>query len=156
MAMAFLNVLRAPLYIIFFCCVYSWNPLCLPHKSMPFAPHECIPFLEYDLAENPNNRDSAIPLVSTHVPYCFLPESIISSACKIISIRRDAKDAFDSLWFFIARQIRCKNAEPLPLEDAFDLFCNGLASYGPYWDHVLGYWRASLESPEKTLFLTYE
>ncbi|KAJ6874357.1 hypothetical protein NC652_034133 [Populus alba x Populus x berolinensis] len=89
----------------------------------------------------------------------FLSWNMTLPKIQIIETRQshwDAKDAFDSLWFFIARQIRCKNAEPLPLEDAFDLFCNGLASYGPYWDHVLGYWRASLESPEKTLFLTYE
>ena len=35
-------------------------------------------------------------------------------------------------------------------------FCEGLSSSGPYWDHVLGYWRASLESPERILFLKYE
>ncbi|KAM7278165.1 hypothetical protein ACFE04_005299 [Oxalis oulophora] len=37
--------------------------------------------------------------------------------------------------------------------------CNngkGTSPYGPYWDHVLGYWKASLESPEKILFLKYE
>jgi hypothetical protein len=43
-----------------------------------------------------------------------------------------AKDAFDSLWFFIARQIRCKNAEPLPLEDALYLFAMDLQTM----DHI--------------------
>jgi hypothetical protein len=28
--------------------------------------------------------------------------------------------------------------------------------YGPYWDHVLGYWKESLENPQKVLFLKYE
>ncbi|KAJ6333570.1 hypothetical protein OIU77_009440 [Salix suchowensis] len=68
----------------------------------------------------------------------------------------DAKDAFVSLWHFIADLQRSKNIEPLSLEEAFELFCSGISSYGPYWDHVLGYWRASLEFPEKILFLTYE
>jgi estrone sulfotransferase len=44
-----------------------------------------------------------------------------------------------------------KNVEPLPLEEAFELFCNGIANFGPYWDHVLGYWRASFEFPDIVL-----
>ncbi|KAK6921046.1 Sulfotransferase domain [Dillenia turbinata] len=28
--------------------------------------------------------------------------------------------------------------------------------FEPYWDHVLSHWRASLESPERILFLKYE
>jgi estrone sulfotransferase len=119
-------------------------------------PHDCVPFLNYNLAQNPSNRDLAIPLLSTHVPYTCLPKSIISSCCKIIYICRDAKDAFVSLWYFHATLQRSKNVEPLPLEEAFELFCNGIANFGPYWNHVLGYWRASLEFPEKILFLTYE
>jgi estrone sulfotransferase len=119
-------------------------------------PHDCVPLLENDLAKNPSNRDLAIPLLSTHVPYSCLPKSIISSSCKIIYICRDAKDAFVSLWYFHATLQRSKNVEHLPLEEAFELFCNGIANFGPYWNHVLGYWRASLEFPEKILFLTYE
>uniref|UniRef100_A0A2N9HUC0 Sulfotransferase n=1 Tax=Fagus sylvatica TaxID=28930 RepID=A0A2N9HUC0_FAGSY len=48
----------------------------------------------------------------------------------------------------------CK--EPICLEDAFELFCEGISSFGPYWNNVLGYWKASLELPEKILFLKYE
>ncbi|OVA19428.1 Sulfotransferase domain [Macleaya cordata] len=44
----------------------------------------------------------------------------------------------------------------LPLEEALDLFCNGVSRFGPFWDHVLGYWKASLERPQTTLFLKYE
>ncbi|PWA67089.1 sulfotransferase 16 [Artemisia annua] len=40
---------------------------------------------------------------------------------------------------------------PLFGPDAFKV-----SEYGPYWDHVLGFWRASLESPDKILFLKYE
>ena len=42
------------------------------------------------------------------------------------------------------------------LRDAFEFLCEGLSIFGPYWDHVLGYWRASLESLERILFLKYE
>lgn len=36
------------------------------------------------------------------------------------------------------------------------MFCKGLSSYGPFWDHVLQYWEKSWESPNQVLFLKYE
>ncbi|KAL2488679.1 Cytosolic sulfotransferase 5 [Forsythia ovata] len=36
------------------------------------------------------------------------------------------------------------------------MFCEGIYQFGPYWDHVLGFWNASIESPDKVLILTYE
>jgi hypothetical protein len=65
-----------------------------------------------------------------------------------------------SLWHFL-HKVRSKDGEisamkELHLEDAFELFCEGVSTFGPYWDHVLGYWIASLESPERILFLKYE
>lgn len=42
------------------------------------------------------------------------------------------------------------------LEEAFELFCGGVSMYGPFWDHVLGYWEESLKNPRKVLFLKYE
>lgn len=28
--------------------------------------------------------------------------------------------------------------------------------YGPFWDHILGYWKASMEKPDRVFFLKYE
>ncbi|XP_059650476.1 cytosolic sulfotransferase 6-like [Cornus florida] len=36
------------------------------------------------------------------------------------------------------------------------MFCAGKQNFGPFWDHVLGYWNASLETPHKVLFLNYD
>lgn len=36
------------------------------------------------------------------------------------------------------------------------MFCEGVSPFGPYRDHLLGYWKASLNSLEKKLFLKYE
>ena len=46
--------------------------------------------------------------------------------------------------------------EGLDLKEAFELFCEGVSIAGPYWNNVLGYWRASLESPERIVFIKYE
>ncbi|KAL6570881.1 hypothetical protein OROGR_000431 [Orobanche gracilis] len=40
--------------------------------------------------------------------------------------------------------------------DAFDCFCEGVSHYGPFWDHSLSYWYASLKEPQKVLFMKYE
>lgn len=90
-----------------------------------------------------------------------MAESIKSTSCKIVYLCRNPKDNFISLWQFMNKMrastnVASKDQEPLPIEDALDLFCDGLSPYGPYWDHILGYWKASLEKPEKVLFLKYE
>lgn len=53
-------------------------------------------------------------------------------------------------------KIRSKELTPISFNEAYELFCNGVSEFGPFWDHVLEYWKASQESPEKVLFLKYE
>ena len=122
--------------------------------------HDLVPCLELEVRSNTQTLDLNVPLLATHIPYTSLPQSIINSSCKIVYIWRDPKDVFVSLWHFL-HKVRSKDGEisamkELHLEDAFELFCEGVSTFGPYWDHVLGYWRASLESPERILFLKYE
>lgn len=62
---------------------------------------------------------------------------------------------FDSLKHF-ACKLRVKELSPLSLEEAFELFARGALPYGPVWDHILGYWKASLEWPHRVSFLRYE
>ncbi|OVA18524.1 Sulfotransferase domain [Macleaya cordata] len=96
-------------------------------------------------------------LLATHVPYSSLPESIKNSNCKIVYICRNPKDNFISLWHFLRKWASRKGVDRLiPLDEALDLYCNGVSPYGPFWDHELGYWKESLERPEKVLFLKYE
>ncbi|XP_019079632.1 cytosolic sulfotransferase 15-like [Vitis vinifera] len=45
---------------------------------------------------------------------------------------------------------------PDSLEAGLEMVCKRIEGCGPYWDHVLGYWRMSRERPEKVLFLKYE
>ncbi|WCJ24018.1 sulfotransferase 16 [Euphorbia peplus] len=122
------------------------------------VPHDCIPLLEADLGKDSSSRATQDILIATHLPYTCLPVSVVDSGCKIVYIWRDPKDVFVSLWYFMNKIQKSRKGElgTIPLEDAFDLFCRGITTYGPYWDHVLSYWKVKLEFPEKILFLKYE
>ena len=58
--------------------------------------------------------------------------------------------------YHFLKKLRSKELHSLSFNEAFELFCEGVSEYGPYWDHVLGFWKASLESPDKILFLKYK
>ncbi|KAK3007212.1 hypothetical protein RJ639_017498 [Escallonia herrerae] len=128
----------------------------LSHPLTASSPHECLPFLEAVAATAClNEANNPIALFATHMPFTSLPESFLSSACKMVYICRNPKDALTSMWHFECR-LTPKGKKCFTLEEAFEHFSDGVYPYGPYWDHVLGYWKASLEWPEKLLFLKYE
>ncbi|KAJ9159852.1 hypothetical protein P3X46_025313 [Hevea brasiliensis] len=127
----------------------STNPL------LSELPHDVVPFIETLSFTDITSRDPELPLLSTHMPYTSLPKSVVECKCKIIYICRDPKDSFVSMWHF-AGKLRGTRAETFPLEEACQKFCEGLYHGGPYWDHVLGFWKASLQFPERMLFIKYE
>ncbi|XP_023772146.1 flavonol 3-sulfotransferase [Lactuca sativa] len=117
-------------------------------------PHDCVLFLENHLAKIKENP-SDLPLLATHLPYSSLPKSVIASNCKIVYIYRNIKDVLVSYYHFV-RELVNLSVEDAPFEEAFDDFCQGISSFGPYWDHILEYWKASQERPDRFLFLKYE
>jgi len=131
------------------------------HPLNSWGPHELIKFFEYQLYTKDKVPDlDRLPdprLFATHVPFVSLPRSVVATpGCKIVYVWRDPKDHLISQWD-LANKFRVKDGrEPLPLEDAAKLFCAGLSPFGPYWDHVLGYWRAHRADPKKVLFFRYE
>ncbi|XP_059446834.1 cytosolic sulfotransferase 5-like [Corylus avellana] len=131
------------------------------HPLLTNNPHVLVPFLDMDLYNQKEVPDltffTSPRLFSTHSPYSLLPLSAKNSTCKlIVSLSRNPKDTFVSLWHF-ANRLRPTSSGTLSLEDAFDMFCRGVSPFGPYWDHVLEYWKESLENPQKVLLiLTYE
>ncbi|KAL2927298.1 Cytosolic sulfotransferase 5 [Bienertia sinuspersici] len=42
------------------------------------------------------------------------------------------------------------------MEEYVEKYCMGILPFGPFQDHVLGYWKESIENPQKVLFLEYE
>ncbi|KAI3729645.1 hypothetical protein L6452_18307 [Arctium lappa] len=134
-----------------------------PHDNHPLLsnnPHVLVPFLELKLylekEENPDLSSLSSPrLFSTHMPYVSLPTSVHDSQSKLVYLCRNPKDALVSLWFF-TNKLRIQEMGASPLEEVFEKFCRGVSIYGPFWDHVLGYWEESLKNPKKVLFLKYE
>ena len=130
------------------------------HPLLTNNPHFLVPFLELDLYHDkdlvPDLNSLPSPrLFSTHLPYVSLPKSVKDSACKIVYLCRDPKDTFISLWHF-TNKLKPEGRGANSLEDAFNKFCRGVSLCGPFWDHVLGYRKKSLEEPEKIMFMTYE
>ncbi|KAK3188524.1 hypothetical protein Dsin_028085, partial [Dipteronia sinensis] len=40
--------------------------------------------------------------------------------------------------------------------ESFKMVCNGIQNVGPFEEHILGYWKSSLDNSHKILFLKYE
>ncbi|KAI3855562.1 hypothetical protein MKX03_006600 [Papaver bracteatum] len=140
-----------------------FSPSSKTHPLLTTLSHILVPFIEYYQTYhnyksfsdfNSNYQSQTSRLLSTHVPFTSLPESI-KKTTKIVYLCRNPKDNFISLWKYLNKR-RSNGSDPFPLEKAFDLFCNGVSLFGPFWDHMLGYWKQSLQNPQRVLFLKYE
>ncbi|EOA25499.1 hypothetical protein CARUB_v10018842mg [Capsella rubella] len=128
------------------------------HPLLVTNPHLLVPFLEGVYYESPDFDFLGLPtprLMNTHIPYPSLPESVKSSSCKIVYCCRNPKDMFVSLWHF-GKKLAPKETADYPIEKAVEAFCEGKFIGGPFWDHILEYWYASRENPDKVMFVTYE
>ncbi|XP_050237583.1 cytosolic sulfotransferase 15-like [Mercurialis annua] len=122
-------------------------------------PHHLVPILEYEVFAKKNGVPdlTTLPsprLFSTHMPYSALPESIKHSGARVVYICRNPFDAAVSLCHHLA-EIKSSEAQN-SIEESFEMYFKGVAPFGPFWDHVLGYWKESLEKKKKVLFLKYE
>ncbi|KAJ0610997.1 putative quercetin-3-sulfate 4'-sulfotransferase [Helianthus annuus] len=135
---------------------YKNNGLC-KNPLLVSNPHKCLPFIEDEIfKKTPTYVDSHLQRVfATHIPYTLLPQSILDCNCRFVYLYRNPKDVLVSLFHF-TNKLRNKSCGQMTLEEAFKLFSNGTSPNGPYWDHVKGYYKASLEHPENVLLLTYE
>lgn len=56
----------------------------------------------------------------------------------------------------ILKKIKGEDCEPPSLEEFFEDFYNGKNVNGPYFEHVLGYLKATLQRSDNILFIKYE
>ncbi|KAF7836239.1 cytosolic sulfotransferase 15-like [Senna tora] len=128
------------------------------HPLLHSNPHTLVPFIDLEFYNDPNNVNPDLSIFSeprlfaTHIPFPSLSSPILNSNCKIIYICRNPFDSFISYWHFYNNISSRKGT----LEEAFERYCEGIHPFGPFWNHHLGYWKASKEKPNKVLFLKYE
>ncbi|XP_013652917.1 cytosolic sulfotransferase 11-like [Brassica napus] len=132
------------------------------HPLLSENPHDLVPFLEIKLSAGSQTPDlSKFPspmIYSTHMHLNTLREATTkssSSPCKVVYVCRGIKDTFVSGWHYRNMLHRTK-MDQATFELMFDAYWKGVILYGPYWEHVLGYWNGSLEDGENVLFLKYE
>ncbi|XP_059315982.1 cytosolic sulfotransferase 12-like [Lycium ferocissimum] len=129
------------------------------HPLLVQNPHDLVPFLErrpYVDGQVPNFSSFTSPrLLSTHLPYASLPKSVQDSRTKLVYLCRNPSDTFISMWHF-SNSLRLGYLDTNSIEEMFDLFCKGVSLHGPFWNHVLDYWKESIKKPHKVHFLMYE
>ncbi|XP_059433297.1 cytosolic sulfotransferase 15-like [Corylus avellana] len=129
------------------------------HPLLSSNPHDLVPFFEYMLYANGQIPDlSKLPqprLFGTHIPYASLPNSIKKSDCRVVYICRNPFDTFISTWHYM-KKLRPGSQAPMLVDEAFEMYCKGIIGFGPFWEHMLGYWKESIERPHKVLFFKYE
>lgn len=136
----------------------AYPPACgAGHPLRRLNPHDCIPFIDEIFAGGEDAKLDALPsprLMNTHLPYTLLPAPVVvtgGGGCRVAYVCRDPKDMVVSLWHFLRR-----SNPGLSFDETFESVCDGAVVAGPVWDHVLSYWRASVASPGRVLFLKYE
>ncbi|KAG8381918.1 hypothetical protein BUALT_Bualt05G0022700 [Buddleja alternifolia] len=91
--------------------------------------YHIVPALEFDAYRDQESPDlEHIPsprILSIHISYNTLPDSIRESECKIIYICRNPLDLFISLWHFLLDNKMEKYVEQISIDEAFDMFCRG-------------------------------
>ncbi|XP_038636569.1 sulfotransferase 1 family member D1-like isoform X2 [Scyliorhinus canicula] len=91
-------------------------------------------------------------MMKTHLPIQLVPKSFWEQDCKTILVARNAKDSLVSYFHFH----RTCNLMPEPgtWHKFSQKFMEGKVSFGPWYDHVKGWWEA--KDKHRILFLFYE
>ncbi|GKE13637.1 flavonol 4'-sulfotransferase, partial [Tanacetum coccineum] len=118
-------------------------------RSCPKTGTTWLKALAFAIVTRDKFNESTTPLLTTLPHHCLpLNESKTTPTLHV----SHSPHTFLTL---LCQKISKLAIEDAPFEEAFNEFCQGVSYYGPYWDHILGYWKASLERPDTMLFLKY-
>ncbi|XP_067009621.2 luciferin sulfotransferase [Anabrus simplex] len=88
--------------------------------------------------------------LKSHLPVELLPDQLWTKKPKIIYVSREPKDAAVSYYHHHRLLNNYKGTDEL----FYETFINDVASYTPFWDHVLSFWR--MKDQPNILFYSFE
>lgn len=126
-------------------------------KTQRGAIYDRVPFLEFAVPDMPSGTETldarASPrVIKSHLPVHLLPSSFWEKKCKIIYVARNPKDVLVSYYHFYRMAI--VHPDPGTFEEYLQMFIEGKVAFGPWSDHVKGWWKIRQE--KNVLYLFYE
>ncbi|XP_029462918.1 sulfotransferase 1C4-like isoform X2 [Rhinatrema bivittatum] len=91
-------------------------------------------------------------ILKTHFPFQLLPPSFWEQNCKIIYFARNAKDNMVSYFHF--QRMNQGLPDPGTWSEYFEVFLTGEVPWGPWHDHVKGWWEA--RERQRILYIFFE
>uniref|UniRef100_A0A453GCH3 Sulfotransferase n=2 Tax=Aegilops tauschii TaxID=37682 RepID=A0A453GCH3_AEGTS len=127
------------------------------HPLLTHHPQDLVSFLEMPYRQLHPLADleklTSPRLLATHMPITLLPPCVSNLGCRVVYLCRNPKDVFVSLWHFTNKV----GADyTTPMDQAFELFSDGVSPYGPIWEHNLGFWKKCTAESDNVLFLKYD
>ncbi|XP_047120422.1 luciferin sulfotransferase-like [Schistocerca piceifrons] len=118
---------------------------------MPHIEHQVIVRSEEGVNPLQQLLDMPAPrYIKCHLPTELLPQQIWKTKAKIIYVARDPKDVAVSYYHYMRTCYGYSGS----IDDFLEAFLDESLPYGPYWAHILGYWK--LRDQPNVLFTTYE
>lgn len=112
-----------------------------------------VPFLE--MGKTSLELANTLPsprLLKIHLPVQLVPPSFWKKNTKIVYVARNPKDCLISYYYF--HKMDKTMPDPGPLEKFFESFRSGSLSWGSWFDHVIGWWKA--KDKHQILYIFYE
>ncbi|XP_034255081.1 luciferin sulfotransferase-like isoform X2 [Thrips palmi] len=123
--------------------LFDYRTMDIPMPELPEFVTDSVGFID----RLPGRR-----FVKTHLPYQLLPTQLQDPKCKakMVYVCRNAKDTCVS-YFHHCRLLEGYTGD---FQDFCNLFLSGAVCFGPFWDHVLDFWKR--RDQHNVLFITYE
>ncbi|XP_069840579.1 sulfotransferase 1C4-like isoform X2 [Dendropsophus ebraccatus] len=116
-----------------------------------------VPFIDINVKPMPSGVEAANAmksqrLLKTHLQIHLIPPSFWEKNVKVIYFARNAKDCMAS--FFHFQKMNRILPDPGTWDEYFFTFLSGNVSWGSWFDHVIGWWKA--KDKHQILYLFYE
>ncbi|XP_076859273.1 cytosolic sulfotransferase 3-like isoform X1 [Brachyhypopomus gauderio] len=121
-----------------------------PERQTSLPIYMRVPFLESAFPVIPtgvelaDNLPTTPRLIKTHLPVQLVPKSFWEQNCRVVYIARNAKD--NAVSYFHFNRMNMGQPEPGDWSTFLKNYMDGKSVYGPWYDHVCGYWEKTTYS----------